>query len=58
MKVVDNVTLYAKWVDSGTPEVTLTPTAYNTFKYEAKDNLGIVGWAIKTNSLDEPEDED
>lgn len=52
--VTGNITLYAKWLDYNTPQLSVQPINYNTFKYEAYDNLGIVGWALVKDSDQAP----
>lgn len=49
-KVLDHITLTAKWEDANKPYVVASRTTYNTFKYEAQDNLGISGYAVVHNS--------
>ena len=45
-KVLDHITLTARWEDANKPWVTVLRTSYNTFSYEAQDNLGISAWAV------------
>lgn len=52
--VEDNITLTAKWIDYNIPQVQITPINYNTFSYEAQDNLGITAWAVVRNSTEVP----
>lgn len=52
--VTGNITLYAKWLDHNAPQLSVQPINYNTFKYEAYDNLGIVGWALVKDSDQAP----
>lgn len=46
--------LVAKWDDIDAPTLDLRRINYNTFSYDAKDNLGIVGWAVIKDSTEEP----
>lgn len=54
--VTDNVILTAKWEDANKPTVVATRKNFNTFSFEAKDNLGISGWALIHNSADAPQE--
>ena len=45
-----NITLYAKWIDSEKPVVTITRTDYNTFTWTASDSIGVTGYQITTSS--------
>ena len=53
-RVLDNITLKAKWIDKNLPSVQVTPVNYNTFVYSASDNLGVVGWAVVKDSTEVP----
>ena len=46
--------LTARWVDANKPTLLVERINHNTFKYDAKDNLGISGWALVHNSEDVP----
>lgn len=54
-KVLDHITLTARWEDANKPWVTALRKNYNTFSYEAHDNLGISAWAVVHNSEAAPE---
>ena len=53
-RVLDHVSLKAKWIDKNEPTVSVVRHSYNTFNYEAFDNLGIVKWAVVRNSPEMP----
>lgn len=53
-KVLEHVVLKAKWIDKNEPTVSVVRYSYNTFNYEAFDNLGIVKWAVVKNSAEMP----
>ena len=53
--VTDHIVLTAKWEDSNLPALQVRRTAFNTFVYEAWDNLGISDFALVHNSEAEPE---
>ena len=53
-RVLDHITLKARWIDSNEPTVSIARYAYNKFSYEAHDNLGITGWAVVKDSSDVP----
>ena len=46
--------LVASWKDENIPTIQLFRENYNTFRYEATDNLGIIGWAVVKDSAEEP----
>ena len=52
--LIDHTTLVAKWKDGNAPSVNLTVQDATHFKYEASDNLGIVGWAVTIDSEEAP----
>ena len=54
-KVLGHITLTARWEDANKPWATVLRTSYNTFSYEAQDNLGISAWAVVHNSEAAPE---
>lgn len=54
-KVLDHITLTARWEDANKPWATVLRKNYNTFSYEAQDNLGISAWAVVHNSEAAPE---
>ena len=53
-QVLDHIILKAKWIDKNKPAVSVIRQSYNTFSYEAFDNLGIVKWAVVKDSLETP----
>ena len=53
-QVKHDTLLVAKWDDVDAPTLDLKRINYNTFSYDAKDNLGIIGWAVTKNSAEEP----
>ena len=53
-QVLDHVVLKAIWRDENKPSVTLIRQSYNTFRYHATDNLGIIKWAVVKDSDTEP----
>lgn len=53
-QVLDHIILKAKWIDENKPVVSVVRQSYNTFSYEAFDNLGIVKWAVVKDSLEAP----
>ena len=53
-QVLDHIVLKAKWIDENEPVVSVVRQSYNTFSYEAFDNLGIVKWAVVKDSLEAP----
>lgn len=50
-----DITLIAKWQDSNLPSVIASRLTFNTFTFEARDNLGITGYAVVRDSSVEPE---
>jgi len=42
------VTLYAQWKDITAPVVSISKTDYNTFSWQASDNVKVTGYAITT----------
>ena len=48
--VTDHVILTAKWHDANKPYVIVNRKNFKTFNYEARDNLGISGWALMHNT--------
>lgn len=53
-QVLDHISLKARWIDENEPTVTLVRNTYNTFSYEAHDNLGIIAWAVQKDSTEPP----
>jgi hypothetical protein len=53
-QVLDHITLKAKWIDENEPSVSVARQTYNTFSYEAFDNLGIVKWAVVKDTAEAP----
>ena len=53
-RVKHDTLLIAKWDDIDAPTLDLRRINYNTFSYDAKDNLGIVGWAVTKDSTENP----
>lgn len=53
-QVKHDTLLVAKWDDVDAPTLDLRRINYNTFSYDAKDNLGIIGWAVTKDSTEEP----
>lgn len=48
--------LTALWDDANRPSVIITRQTYNTFSFEAWDNLGISGYAVMKDTEDAPTD--
>ena len=53
-QVLGHTILKAKWSDENKPVISVVRQSYNTFSYEAFDNLGIVKWAVVKDSLEAP----
>lgn len=49
-ELLDHIVLTARWEDANKPYVILKRETFNTFSYEANDNLGISGYALIRNS--------
>jgi hypothetical protein len=49
-ELLDHLVLTARWEDANKPYVILKRETFNTFSYEATDNLGISGYALVQNS--------
>ena len=58
MPIVGHTVLKARWEDGNKPVISLARQSYNTFSYEAHDNLGIVNWAVIKDSDQAPKPED
>ena len=54
-KVLDHTLLTARWEDANKPYVVATRKTYNTFSFEAFDNLGISGYALMKDTEAIPE---
>lgn len=44
--IEDDLHLYAHWNDTAAPTIVLEKISFNKFKYDCKDNVGIIGWKI------------
>lgn len=54
-ELLDHLVLTAHWQDANKPYVILKRETFNTFSYEATDNLGISGYALVWNSEAAPD---